>query len=363
MTQHDRFTDQALALQMDALLHEAAGVLPSPTLALRISEAVRGRGGAVMPRARSTWLYAAAAMLGLGTVSAVAWFRNAERAAVVSVQDPQPAPKPAPAPSPEPKVEPKPDDKPDPKALPPAKWSTWIADYSDNRLIEVDEAGTVVRRVDEIFGAWDVELVDTDKLLVTEFSVSRVQLMDFQGKALWSFEDLKNPYDADQLPNGNILIADTFGSRVIEVAPEGKLGGKIVWSYSTDIRPFDADRLANGNTLIADVLQNRVIEVSPQGEIVWEVKNLPNIHDADRLPNGNTLVVLRTAGECRELDPNGKIVWLLKGLSSPCDADRLPNGNTLVAENTRVREFDKDGAVVWEKKMTWAVEANRYYKK
>jgi len=25
-----------------------------------------------------------------------------------------------------------------------------------------------------------------------------------------------------------------------------------------------------------------------------------------------------------------------------------------------VREFDRNGKVVWKKKMTWAVEANRY---
>jgi hypothetical protein len=33
-----------------------------------------------------------------------------------------------------------------------------------------------------------------------------------------------------------------------------------------------------------------------------------------------------------------------------------------VAENTGVREFDKDGKVVWQQAMTWAVEANRYYR-
>jgi hypothetical protein len=44
----------------------------------------------------------------------------------------------------------------------------------------------------------------------------------------------------------------------------------------------------------------------------------------------------------------------------PSDADRLPNGNTLVAENSAVREFDRDGKEVWEKAMTWAVEVNRY---
>ncbi|MEO6595816.1 MAG: hypothetical protein ABIP94_13780 [Planctomycetota bacterium] len=237
-----------------------------------------------------------------------------------------------------------------------AMWGfTLIADYSDNSVIEVDQ-GRVVFVLEDIFGAWDAECLDNGNLLITEFSVSRVQEVTRKGKVVWMFEDLKNPYDADRLPNGNTLIADTFASRVIEVSPEGK----IVWSYAKDIRPFDCDRLPNGNTLIADVLKDRVIEVSPEGEIVLEVKNLPNCHDADRLPNGNTLVTLRNKGCVLEIDREGKVVWELQGLSSPSDADRLPNGNTLVAENTCVREFDRRGNVVWKKEMTWAVEANRY---
>jgi hypothetical protein len=239
-----------------------------------------------------------------------------------------------------------------------AMWGfTLIADYSDNRVIEVDDQGRVVFVLEEIFGAWDAECLDNGNLLITEFSVSRVQEVDRKGKTVWSYEqDLKNPYDADRLPNGNTLIADTFGSRVIEVTPDKQ----IVWSYSKEVRPFDCDRLANGNTLIADVLQDRVIEVSPAGEIVWEVRGLPNAHDADRLPNGNTLVTLRNKGVVVEIDRDGKVVWELKDLSSPSDADRLPNGNTIVAENTRVREFDRRGNEVWRKEATWAVEVNRY---
>jgi HEAT repeat protein len=238
-----------------------------------------------------------------------------------------------------------------------ALWGfTLVADYSENRIVEVDDQGREVFVLEEIFGAWDAECLDNGNLLITEFSVSRVQEVDRKGKAVWVFEDLKNPYDADRLPNGNTLIADTFGSRVIEVDPQGK----IVWSYDKDIRPFDADRLPNGNTLIANVTKDSVIEVSPQGEIVWEATKLPNVHDADRLPNGNTLVTLRNKGTVLELDREGKVVWELTGLSSPSDADRLPNGHTLVAENTMVREFDRRGNEVWKKAMTWAVEVNRY---
>jgi len=238
-----------------------------------------------------------------------------------------------------------------------AMWGfTLIADYSDNKIVEVDDQGRMVFELNEIFGAWDAECLDSGNLLITEFSISRVQEIDRKGATVWAFEDLKNPYDADRLPNGNTLIADTFGSRVIEVSPDKK----IVWSYAKDIRPFDCDRLPNGNTLIADVLKDRVIEVDSAGEVVWEVKGLPNAHDADRLPNGNTLVTLRNKGVVVEVDREGKVVWELTGLSSPSDADRLPNGHTIVAENTRVREFDRRGTEVWKKDMTWAVEVNRY---
>ncbi|MCA8951378.1 MAG: hypothetical protein KDE27_17860 [Planctomycetes bacterium] len=238
-----------------------------------------------------------------------------------------------------------------------ALWGfTLIADYSDNRVIEVDDQGRIVFALEDVFGAWDAECLDNGNLLITEFSVSRVQEINRKGEQIWVYENLKNPYDADRLPNGNTLIADTFGSRVVEVNP----GGEEVWVYDQNIRPFDCDRLPNGNTLIADVLKDRVIEVNVDGEIVWEIKNLPNVHDADRLPNGNTLVTLRNKGEVLELDRDGNTVWQLTGLSSPSDADRLPNGHTLVAENTRVREFDRRKNEVWKKETSWAVEVNRY---
>ena len=93
-----------------------------------------------------------------------------------------------------------------------AMWGfTLIADYSDNRVVEVDDQGRVVFVLEEVFGAWDAECLDNGNLLITEFSVSRVQEVNRKGEKVWAFEDLKNPYDADRLPNGNTLIADTFG--------------------------------------------------------------------------------------------------------------------------------------------------------
>lgn len=238
-----------------------------------------------------------------------------------------------------------------------ATWGfTLIADYSDNRVLEVDEQGRETFKIEDVFGAWDIECLDNNNLLITEFAVSRVQEVDRQGNVVWAYDDLKNPYDADRLPNGNTLIADAFSLRVIEVDRDKN----IVWKYDQQIRPYDVDRLPNGNTLIADVLRDRVIEVSPAGEIVWEVKGMNNVHDADRLPNGNTLITLRSKGSVLEVDRDGSVVWELSGLVSPSDADRLPNGHTLVSENGTVREFDRKKQVVWRREVNWAVEANRY---
>lgn len=191
-----------------------------------------------------------------------------------------------------------------------------VADYSENRIFEVDDAGKETFAIKEIFGVWDVERLPNGNLLLTEFSVNRVREMTPEGKVVWTYGNLKNPYDADRLPNGNTLIADTFGRRVIEVDKKGAE----VWKFDTHVQPYDADRLPNGNTLISDGNLDRIIEVDKKGKIVWRINNMSNVHDADR----------------------------------------LPNGNTVVAENGMVREFDKDGKQVRKIVTRWAVEVSRY---
>lgn len=91
-------------------------------------------------------------------------------------------------------------------------------------------------------------------------------------------------HDPDILPSGNILMFDNYGhygeegeSRVIEVDPAN---GAVVWAYTGDrenplqsrIRS-DQERLPNGNTLITESDGGRLVEVTPEGEIVWEFVN------------------------------------------------------------------------------------------
>ncbi|ESR22706.1 arylsulfotransferase family protein [Lutibaculum baratangense] len=92
-------------------------------------------------------------------------------------------------------------------------------------------------------------------------------------------------HDPDILPNGNILLFDNYGnydrpnarSRVLEYNPRNSA---IVWEYGgTPDDPLDSmirssqQALANGNTLITESSGGRLLEVTRQGEIVWEYVN------------------------------------------------------------------------------------------
>ncbi|AEH39190.1 aryl-sulfate sulfotransferase [Halopiger xanaduensis] len=97
-------------------------------------------------------------------------------------------------------------------------------------------------------------------------------------------------HNPDYIPESRggpaIVVADSENGRVQEFQRED---GEWVrtWQWADDRMqwPRDADRLPNGNTLITDTHGNRVLEVDPSGEIVWQVESmLP--YDVERLETG-----------------------------------------------------------------------------
>jgi hypothetical protein len=57
----------------------------------------------------------------------------------------------------------------------------------------------------------------------------------------WADDRLQWPRDADRLPNGHTLIADTHGKRVVEVDESGE----VVWSVPVS-HPYEVERLGTG---------------------------------------------------------------------------------------------------------------------
>ena len=95
-------------------------------------------------------------------------------------------------------------------------------------------------------------------------------------------------HDPDLLENGNILIFDNLSldkqSRVIEFDPRSQ---KVMWEYkgSGDKPLYSAIRggqqaLSNGNVLIYESNGSRVLEVNRDGELVWEYYSTYRAQDA-----------------------------------------------------------------------------------
>ena len=170
------------------------------------------------------------------------------------------------------------------------------------------------------------------------------------------------PCAFEVLPNGNILVAGWDDDKPGFVK-EFNQQGELVWELPDLKWPWKAERLENGNTLIADAGLNRVYEVNESGEEVWAVDNLgPEVNElfdglgpvyVQRLESGNTLVSVRAINKIVELDVAGNVVWEVGDdiVKTPYSAIRLKSGNTLISDqgNHRVIEIDSDKNIVWEK--------------
>lgn len=119
-----------------------------------------------------------------------------------------------------------------------------------------------------------------------ELDGGTIALVDVEReRVVWALTGAwKSQHDPDILPNGNLLIFDNLGdyspggeSRVIEVDPSH---GGVVWSYTgtpdNRLRSFwraAQEPQPNGNVLITESQGARLVEVNRHGEVVWEYVN------------------------------------------------------------------------------------------
>jgi len=113
-----------------------------------------------------------------------------------------------------------------------------------------------------------------------------VAVLDLEKEeVVWAVEgSWHRQHDADMLSNGNIMLFDNWGhyepgggSRVYEFKPSTL---ETMWTYAGDETHFfesgirsDQRQLPNGNVLITESDGGRLLEVDRSGEIVWEFIN------------------------------------------------------------------------------------------
>lgn len=185
--------------------------------------------------------------------------------------------------------------------------------------------------------------------LCSDIGAKRVFKISAAGEIEWE-------YPADQctdvwlLPSGNILMSFTGSKRgAREVTPDKK----VVWEYFTSGEVWGCQRLPNGNTLVAECTGKRLVEVDGKGEIVKTVAvpSTGNIHmgmrHARQLANGNYLVALLDDKAVWEYDPSGKKIREIKVPDLAFSVIRLENGNTVIGYRGGVIEVDPKDQVVW----------------
>lgn len=188
--------------------------------------------------------------------------------------------------------------------------------------------------------------------------------------------------------NGNILIADQFNNRVLEVNPENH---RVVWHFgdgssvagpTSIVGTNDAQRVG-GLTLMAGTgvppgaepscpngcPDNRVILVNPNGKIIWQYgkagisgsgfDELNTPVQNTWLPNRHVLITDQVNERVIEVTLKKKIVWQygktgvpgcgFNELNNPNSAELLDNGDILIADenNNRVIEVDRNKNIVW----------------
>lgn len=125
------------------------------------------------------------------------------------------------------------------------------------------------------------------QLLVSFRELGAIGVVDVdEEKLLWAVKSYwSGQHDPQILADGNVLLFDNRGnfrkpdgrSRVIEFEPDTM---RIVWQYTgTAASPLESDirsevqRLPNGNTLITESNGGRILEVTADQDIVWEYTN------------------------------------------------------------------------------------------
>ncbi len=114
-----------------------------------------------------------------------------------------------------------------------------------------------------------------DGHMVAILSTGQCHLLDPAGKEVRNFR-VGQVYtlggNIDILPNGRLLVPLYNESRVVEIDLLGNVHAQFAC-----VRPTSAIRLKNGNTLVTQLTGNRVLEVNPQGGEVssWTTEGRP----------------------------------------------------------------------------------------
>ena len=274
-----------------------------------------------------------------------------------------------------------------------------VEDVADPLVVEINAKGEVVWKlhVNSLFGEeWesmelkpllgDVQPVAGGTILLSLYGVGVIEI-DRAGTVLWRHDDVEASHDVDRLPNGNTLYARTWAGEgepaVVEVDP----AGNDVWSWSGTeafgsntlfagyrdeqgawMHPTSVQRLKDGTTSVCMRNFNMVVLLDGAGNATRQISFRPpegaegpattgnlqgfHPHGAEWVPGAGLSVALRSPHRAVAIK-GGQIVhqYRAEGVEGITDVDVAADGGMLIAAHRLVQEVDAQGGVLW----SWAV--------
>lgn len=214
-------------------------------------------------------------------------------------------------------------------------------EYNTNRVFEVGRDGSLRWEIANLGGPMEAQVLPGGRILIADSQSQTISERSTQGLVLWQLKVAGEPTGVQRLANGNTFVS-TYSS-VMEYDREGRqLFNLKLPAGSNAIRKH-----RNGNVIFT--LETEIVEMSPAGQKVRSV-TLPRDGmwvGLRELPGDRFLVSNSTSGRILEVDRSGHILWQAK-VNGACGVNRTPNGHTLVAANNRIVELNRVGQVVWE---------------
>ncbi len=228
--------------------------------------------------------------------------------------------------------------------------NTLITDSLGNRVFEINSEDKMVWQYngsslkDYVYSPNYAERLDDGNTLIADSNNHRIIELNPARQVVWQYGTFGIYGKANYSLTNSLTGNGVAGS----ITPQGQL-----------YYPRYAHKLDSGNILVADSYNQRVIEITPEKKIAWTYRDTRyncNPGFVSKLSNGNFLITLtNNCAEVDEISPDGKILWTYGNgngsrqsyteynkLYSPATAQELSNGNILISDrNSRMLEIDK----------------------
>jgi HEAT repeat protein len=219
---------------------------------------------------------------------------------------------------------------------------TLAIEYNTGRVWEAAPDRSLRFELKGLEGPMEAQVLPGGRVLVAESNAHKVTERDLKGNVLWTLSTKGHePTGCQRLPNGNTFVS-TFG-KAMEFARDG-----------TSVFAFDLPHGSNAirkhrNGHVIFTTDDWILELDTTGK---EVRRIPLPKESmwvglRDLPGDRFLVANSSSGRVLEIDRTGQILWETR-VAGACGVERSAAGHTLVGTANRVVEVDRAGNTVWQ---------------